>query len=357
MPELIGERGYWCRFAPTSYGLVFGLFFFMALALFSASLVWAVSPTNTRPFIPTKTIHSGECGALANGPAVDPNAVVCPNTLLRASMVSSSGPTMWMVFMNGGYAGHIPHWSVAKIPASTAIGTMLLAEKNCTSARAWLIESAFFDTAATLSWASPAANFAASASSCAVLADAAASPATSVITASNWSFFALSSLAFERNRLLIDATSPVAPVSPKTPASTTTVATTSNRNLHSRGLSGGLMMPRPQSCRSSKYSENMTMSSPAIPMPTAIAQSQPTVSQNPDDPARVSAELSSAEMELFKADIQLSREEEAVGQLEGRLARLWIITAIALICLAGGLIVAFGLNTVYKKYIYSRYNA
>jgi hypothetical protein len=117
------------------------------------------------------------------------------------------------------------------------------------------------------------------------------------------------------------------------------------------------MMPRPQSCRSSKYSENMTMSSPAIPMPTAIAQSQPTVSQNPDDPARVSAELSSAEMELFKADIQLSREEEAVGQLEGRLARLWIITAIALICLAGGLIVAFGLNTVYKKYIYSRYNA
>jgi hypothetical protein len=68
-------------------------------------------------------------------------------------------------------------------------------------------------------------------------------------------------------------------------------------------------------------------------------------------------ELSSAEMELFKADMQLSKEEESAGQLEGRLARVWIITAIILLCIPGAIIVALGLNVVYKKFIYTRYNA
>jgi hypothetical protein len=65
-------------------------------------------------------------------------------------------------------------------------------------------------------------------------------------------------------------------------------------------------------------------------------------------------ELSKAEMELFKADMQLSREEESAGQLEGRLARCWIITAISLFCVSGLAILACGLNVIYKKYIYCR---
>ena len=91
------------------------------------------------------------------------------------------------------------------------------------------------------------------------------------------------------------------------------------------------MMPRSQSSRPSKCSETITTISPAIPMPTATAQSQPTVSQCPEDPSVVFRELSSAEMELFKANMQLSKEEESEGQLEGRLARCWTITAIALL--------------------------
>jgi hypothetical protein len=92
-------------------------------------------------------------------------------------------------------------------------------------------------------------------------------------------------------------------------------------------------------------------------MPTATAQSQPNVSQCPDDPSVIFREYSSAEMELFKADMQLSKEEESEGQLEGRLARCWIITAIVLFSLSGAIIVSLGLNEVYKKYIRSRFNA
>jgi len=185
-------------------------------------------------------------------------------------------------------------------------------------------------------------------------ADVAASPASSVITASSWSLFALSSLVFDRNWLLIDATSPVAPASPNTPPNTTRVANISNQNLHDGGLSGGRRMPRRQSCKPSRCSETMTTISPAIPMPTATAQSQPKVSQLPAEPSVALRELSNAEMELSKADIQLSKEEESAGQIEGRLARCWIITSISLLCLSGLLIVALGLNTIYKKYINRR---
>jgi hypothetical protein len=62
-------------------------------------------------------------------------------------------------------------------------------------------------------------------------------------------------------------------------------------------------------------------------------------------------------MELFKADMQLSKEEESEGQLEGRLARCWIITAIALLGLSGAIMVSLGLNEVYKKYISRLFNA
>lgn len=46
-------------------------------------------------------------------------------------------------------------------------------------------------------------------------------------------------------------------------------------------------------------------------------------------------ELSNAEMQLFKADMEASKAEELVGEVEGRLANCWIITAIALLCLLG----------------------
>jgi hypothetical protein len=102
-----------------------------------------------------------------------------------------------------------------------------------------------------------------------------------------------------------------------------------------------MKMPRRQSSKSSRYSETMTTISPVIPTPTAIAQSHPNISQRPDGPSKALMELSNAEMELFKVDMQLSKEEEYAGQLEGKLARCWVITAIALICHSGVLIVAF----------------
>jgi len=55
--------------------------------------------------------------------------------------------------------------------------------------------------------------------------------------------------------------------------------------------------------------------------------------------------LSNAAMELCKAEMQLSKEE-AAEQLEGRLARYWIITSIVLLSLSGVLILALGLNVV-----------
>jgi hypothetical protein len=51
-------------------------------------------------------------------------------------------------------------------------------------------------------------------------------------------------------------------------------------------------------------------------------------------------------MELFKADMQLSKEEESEGQLEGRLARCWIITAIALFGLSGAIMVSLGADEI-----------
>jgi hypothetical protein len=68
-------------------------------------------------------------------------------------------------------------------------------------------------------------------------------------------------------------------------------------------------------------------------------------------------QLSSADMELFKAEMQLSKEEASEGQLEGRLARCWIITAVILFSLAGAIIVALGLYGVYKKYVSRFFNA
>jgi hypothetical protein len=135
--------------------------------------------------------------------------------------------------------------------------------------------SASFETFSASCLAVFAAASAASASVRAVLADAAALPACSVITASNWSLFALSSLVFERKSLLIDATLAAALASPKTPPNTRRVAAMSNQNLHPGGLSGARMMPCRQSSKSSRYSETMTAISPAIPIPTATAQSQP----------------------------------------------------------------------------------
>ena len=101
----------------------------------------------------------------------------------------------------------------------------------------------------------------------------------------------------------------------------------------------------------------MTTNSPAMPNPTAIAQSHPNVSQQEDDPSLVLINTSKLEMELFKVEMQLSKEEESLGQLEGRLARCWIITSVSLFSLAGAIILALSLNVIYKKYIRSHFSA
>ena len=69
-------------------------------------------------------------------------------------------------------------------------------------------------------------------------------------------------------------------------------------------------------------------------MPTAIAQDHATRSQNPDAPSEVFIELSRAEMQLFKADMEASKAEALVGRDEAELAKCWIITAIALLTLS-----------------------
>jgi hypothetical protein len=104
-------------------------FFFISAALLAASLVWSVSPTYTRPFIPTKTTQMGECGTFPNGPAVDPKGVCPTKAFDNKSIVSSFGPAIPMPVAKGGYAGQVPHWSVAEIPASFAMDTISLHRK------------------------------------------------------------------------------------------------------------------------------------------------------------------------------------------------------------------------------------
>jgi hypothetical protein len=70
-----------------------------------------------------------------------------------------------------------------------------------------------------------------------------------------------------------------------------------------------------------------------MPTPTANAQDHATCSQNPDTPSKVFIELSSAEMQLFKADMEASRVEASVGSDEAEVAKCWIIMAIALLTL------------------------
>src|ERR1019366_1467858 len=170
-------------------------------ALLSASLVWAVSPTKARLFIPTNTNQFGGCGTFPYGPAVAPNGVSLPNTADNSDILSSSGPVIEVPVKNGNDAGHIPHWSVGTIPASCATGTIVLHrkypspsftydrnitgiplnllsaalsrsglrmyrdDKNCTSSRLHSRVCAFFETAAIFClaaarrWSSSPADF------------------------------------------------------------------------------------------------------------------------------------------------------------------------------------------------------
>jgi hypothetical protein len=98
----------------------------MAAALFSASRVWAVSPTWTSFLRPTKTINS--CGLLAPGPyGPDPAPNRGDRWLVNSSSIfsieSSSGPETYTPVV--GYSpsgkGSSPHWFTGSIPASFAV--------------------------------------------------------------------------------------------------------------------------------------------------------------------------------------------------------------------------------------------
>lgn len=166
-----------------------------------------------------------------------------------------------------------------------------------------------------------------SASRCAFWADVAALPASCVTSASNWSLLALNSLVIERNWLLIDANLRLAPASPKMPATTSTVAAASNQSFPRDGRSGGRMMPRRQSLKSSRYCQIIPIISAATPKATPTEQTQASVSHCPDDCPTVFKELSNAEMQLFRADMAESKAEAAGGKIEAALAACWIITA------------------------------
>ena len=193
------------------------------------------------------------------------------------------------------------------------------------ASRSALISLAFVDTASVSRLAIEAACCASVAAIEADIADEPASPAflvaspTSwVTTASSWSLLALSSLVFERNRLLIEDTLALAPASKKTPTTTNTVETTSNESQPLEGLSGGWTMPRRQFFLSSKKTWKIATNSPATPIPTRTAQHQPNVSQKRDGPPSDPMELSSAWMELFKAEMHASRAESLSRTLKMR---------------------------------------
>jgi hypothetical protein len=79
----------------------------------------------------------------------------------------------------------------------------------------------------------------------------------------------------------------------------------------------------------------MTNTSIRTPRTTAAVNHGSVLSQNSDRVLRDSIEISSAEMELFKADMAISKAEESEGRLEAAWVRSMAITTIALLCLLG----------------------
>ena len=106
------------------------------------------------------------------------------------------------------------------------------------------------------------------------------------------------------------------------------------------------MIPLRQSVLSSRYSRTMETISAMTPIPTAIPQYQPTLSQNSETPSREVIELSNAEMELFRADMEASKVEASVAGVEDRLANVCIITAIVLVFL---MLVASGVTIALRS--------
>ena len=180
--------------------------------------------------------------------------------------------------------------------------------------------------------------------------DVTASPTSCVTSTSSWSLLALSSLVFERSWLLMDANCILAPASPKTPAKTSKVATMSNQNLQTSGWSGARIMPRLQSSRSSRYSETITTISPTMPIPTANAHDHASVSHQLEDASKVFVELSSAEMQLFRADMEASKAEASMGSVEGVVAKVCIITSMALFFFGGVALVVATISTKRRHF-------
>jgi hypothetical protein len=88
-------------------------------------------------------------------------------------------------------------------------------------------------------------------------------------------------------------------------------------------------------------------------MTTQAVKNGSSLSQNADQRSRELIALSSAEMEIFRADMEISKAEESEGRLEAAWVRSMEITAIALLCLLGArisvLILALSRRKANKK--------
>ena len=111
-------------------------------------------------------------------------------------------------------------------------------------------------------------------------------------------------------------------------------------------------MPRAQFSLSSRSSETITMTSPTIPKKTTNDEIIANHSHGAEDPSKVFKELSSAEIELFKADMEAANAEESLGRAEATAAKYCGIATIALLCLLaaiiGVLILTLRRNSVHK---------
>jgi hypothetical protein len=108
--------------------------------------------------------------------------------------------------------------------------------------------------------------------------------------------------------------------------------------LSNEGLTGSRCTPKcinAHASMSSRQSARMTNTSIRTPRTTAAVNHGSVFSQNSDRALRESMEISSAEREFFKADMELSKAEESEGRLEAAWIRSVAITAIALLRLLG----------------------